>query len=444
MAYQIPYKPTPAPAPAKPAPAPVPPAPAPAPPPPRPAPAYSAAAQALMAQGVSPVSDAQRQAQAAVPAAGAAQQFMLQQRQLAQAMQALTKTVADANYLALQRQRQAVAKAAPRPVRPTRIQQITGAIGTRIARGQRALAARSRLVGMRQGRAARQLAAGQISPRRFAVGAAGRGIASAGLAIGRGALGLAGVALAPAAAVATTAANLAPAAQGLARGGPSGDVSALTGAANAAAQGLGAIFPVAGAVAGALVSVAKGAKDLVDSFIARGKEIEKFSPQLVAANVRAELRTMQGEQREAEVLGPALANLVDANTTFEATLRETLMPIKKFLIEQLTGFLEFMTDALNTIRGGIAAVHEAILVSIEVAEKIGELEITQASKIAADAPERIGRAFAEASKPIPEPGAMAWDKWLGEVLIDFKAPRPAGDLPALPPSAFVPAAVGGP
>lgn len=123
-------------------------------------------------------------------------------------------------------------------------------------------------------------------------------------------------------------------------------------AAGAAASAL-SMIPVAGgalsAGLSALTTVVGAASNTVSAFVERGKQLAEWSPDLAASGARAEFTAMGADIREAQELGPALAALTDANTEAWDQMREMLLPVKKFIVEQLAYILsDWIVPALRT------------------------------------------------------------------------------------------------
>ena len=85
---------------------------------------------------------------------------------------------------------------------------------------------------------------------------------------------------------------------------------------------------------------------VVEAFVHRGDELAQFSGTITAAQVRADMRSMMADIREAEALGPGIARLTDATSQLWIELREILLPIKQFLVETLAGIMEFLRDGI--------------------------------------------------------------------------------------------------
>lgn len=74
---------------------------------------------------------------------------------------------------------------------------------------------------------------------------------------------------------------------------------------------------------------------LTKAFIERGRQIQEFSPELTGANVGAEIRTLMADIREAQVLGPGMAELTRAQSELDMAVREIWLPIKLAIINEL-------------------------------------------------------------------------------------------------------------
>ncbi len=131
------------------------------------------------------------------------------------------------------------------------------------------------------------------------------------------------------------------------------NLDGLTVAVERTGQALGKI-PIVGQVLeaqlGAVATVVRSFSDTVEGFVARGRELASYSPELSAAGARAEVTSTMSDLREASELGDGLSRLTDAQTDFNTELRELLLPIKKALIEILVPIVEKATDAVEIIR----------------------------------------------------------------------------------------------
>jgi hypothetical protein len=152
---------------------------------------------------------------------------------------------------------------------------------------------------------------------------------------------------------------------------------ALTEAAGTAAAALGRLGPYGLAAGAALLAASAGAKafsDTVNSFAERGRELAGINGQLSAAATGADMRRMQSDYREADVLGDKLSEIIENQSKWEATFREIALPVKAFILdvlndimkgglELLVEILQVLRDIANTIPGlaGIAGRIDATL-----------------------------------------------------------------------------------
>lgn len=116
----------------------------------------------------------------------------------------------------------------------------------------------------------------------------------------------------------------------------------------------------AGAAAGvALQTVAGAAKaysEVVGAFIQRGRELASLDGGLAGATAMADVRSLMSDLREAEVLGPKMAELIEQQSRMESALREGLLPIKEFILDEVLGFMTnigqfavWILEALNKL-----------------------------------------------------------------------------------------------
>ena len=122
-------------------------------------------------------------------------------------------------------------------------------------------------------------------------------------------------------------------------------MGAFTKSVDAAGDSLKKI-PVVGepaaAALGAVVQPIKSFGEVVDSFVQRGREIGMYNGQLAQANAMADVRSLMGDIREANTVGPEMARLTEAQSKIWDDLRRVLDPIKKVIAEVLANFLEWL------------------------------------------------------------------------------------------------------
>jgi hypothetical protein len=120
----------------------------------------------------------------------------------------------------------------------------------------------------------------------------------------------------------------------------------------AAAKGLEQI-PIAGKFAATTLRVAGDAfmvvKDVADAFAARGKELRGYNGQIAGAAAMQDVTRTLTDIREAQLLGDKYAQLIDAQTRFEETLKAGLLPLKE-------AFLEHIVPVMDSILEGIIAI----------------------------------------------------------------------------------------
>lgn len=78
-----------------------------------------------------------------------------------------------------------------------------------------------------------------------------------------------------------------------------------------------------------------------EAFIRQGREkLSPFSGDLQASFAQADVRSMMGDMREAQAVGPNIARLVEAQSRANDAMREIADPIKQILTEALAFFME--------------------------------------------------------------------------------------------------------
>jgi len=136
------------------------------------------------------------------------------------------------------------------------------------------------------------------------------------------------------------AASLAEPGQGLGK---------IAGAADAAGEAVGKLGGAGGAAEGAIKTAAAGVRafsDTVDAFVRRGRELASYNGNLASSSARQDNARLMADVREANETGPELSRLTDSMTDIEMLIREGLLPIKKFVIEVLADFVQFLKDAV--------------------------------------------------------------------------------------------------
>ncbi|WP_171469369.1 hypothetical protein [Frigoriglobus tundricola] len=94
-------------------------------------------------------------------------------------------------------------------------------------------------------------------------------------------------------------------------------------------------------------------KDTVDAFATRGREISGYNGALAASVARQDVTRTLTDIREAQMLGDKYAKLIDGQTRFEETLKAGLLPLKEFVLDVLTKWmdviLEYMIKGLELL-----------------------------------------------------------------------------------------------
>jgi hypothetical protein len=98
--------------------------------------------------------------------------------------------------------------------------------------------------------------------------------------------------------------------------------------------------------------------EAVEAFVRRGRELAEFSAPLAMAGAQADVRSLLSDIKEAQVTGPDLAKLTDAQSRLWADLREILLPWKAEMIRLLTAMVEIV-HAQVTVANAAAAGTQA-------------------------------------------------------------------------------------
>lgn len=152
---------------------------------------------------------------------------------------------------------------------------------------------------------------------------------------------------------------------------------ALSAAVDTAAAGLSRLGPYGMAAAAGLKAFEAGMSavgDTMNAFVARGRELAGYNSSLAGATAGADVRSMLADVREAEQIGPKLAELIEQQSKMEAVFRELLLPIKEFVIGQLGDILK---GVLLAFAGMLEGINEKLPIEIralaEVAKKIKDI-----------------------------------------------------------------------
>lgn len=86
----------------------------------------------------------------------------------------------------------------------------------------------------------------------------------------------------------------------------------------------------------AIMAVPRAFAQVQEEFVQLGQRVQQFSASLTMAQANVELRTLRGDIREAESLGPTLARLTEAQNATTQELRAMSEPLKKAGAELVT------------------------------------------------------------------------------------------------------------
>ena len=133
---------------------------------------------------------------------------------------------------------------------------------------------------------------------------------------------------------------------------------------------------------------------VTNAFVERGKELAGYSGPLAAAGARASIREIQADIREAEKLGPGLAEMTDKQNTVWMQMREWLLPWKEAHINMWNKVLGLFTgdDEDSRIGGAVDAI-------VDIRESFRNVpDVDWMQNFADRVPDRIGEAIARAIK----------------------------------------------
>ena len=177
-------------------------------------------------------------------------------------------------------------------------------------------------------------------------------------------------------------------------------------------------IPIVGEMLGLFGDVGLKAIDAFSSFtraaIERGKELSAYNADLAGAGAMADVRSMMGDIREAEALGPALARMTEAQSKADDNLRKLLEPMKKFLIEKGAIILEKVVNIAGSLLEIKLILSSLNKIIVQVGQDIasGQWENIQ------NTIRRIVDEFKKAWRELrgeEELGSLPWDKFLDDM-----------------------------
>ena len=120
-------------------------------------------------------------------------------------------------------------------------------------------------------------------------------------------------------------------------------LSSLGSLGMAAGVGLGAVAASVGVFAGAVAAVS----EVTNAFVERGKQLQGYSAELSLANSMSEINRTLMDIREANELGPQLAELTTAQNRAELFFQDIWIQLKGPLIDFCTGSIEAIPQMLK-------------------------------------------------------------------------------------------------
>lgn len=193
-----------------------------------------------------------------------------------------------------------------------------------------------------------------------------------------------------------------------------GGVAALEAGAGAAGAALSRLGPYGMAAAAALQAGTSGVKaftEVVEAFVARGRELSKYNAQLAMSSARADIRQIEANMGEANRIGPQLSKLIDAQSKAEASMQRLLEPIRGFIAEKLT---ESIDNGLKLLLGILEGINKLLPARFKALEDL----IADIKKILSGGPgdlDKLADAWIHAADGLAAP-----------------PPVPAFGLPAVP------------
>jgi hypothetical protein len=118
-----------------------------------------------------------------------------------------------------------------------------------------------------------------------------------------------------------------------------------------AASSLSTISPIAGGLVKMFSNLMQASNTLIDSFLARSRQLAPFSPEISMAQAQTEVATVLADIREAQRLGPAMARMINAETELQLEVREMILPLKELVAEAMPALIEVMRGVVTAMEG---------------------------------------------------------------------------------------------
>jgi hypothetical protein len=113
-----------------------------------------------------------------------------------------------------------------------------------------------------------------------------------------------------------------------------------------------------------LSKLAESTVALTNTFIARGKELERYSGVLTQTNALNDLKATLADIKEARLMEDSMAKVSGAANNIWLEVREIMLPIKKVLVDHFGRFLGNIEERLEANREFTARVSVAISVAM--------------------------------------------------------------------------------
>lgn len=184
-------------------------------------------------------------------------------------------------------------------------------------------------------------------------------------------------------------------------------LSVMEGFANTVKQ----VDPIMGKLAETGTKVVGSLLMLSEAAVKRGEYLQRFNWDLAAANARRDVAMLGADIREANTLGPSLAKLTDAQTKFDTSLREALLPIKKALIEGLVPVMQYLSSRVQLVHELMIAMKESGSAYQEAIAQFASMGISGLPAIMAsmeNMPERIAQKIKDSKDKDLDTNVDAW------------------------------------
>lgn len=205
------------------------------------------------------------------------------------------------------------------------------------------------------------------------------------------------------------------------------NLEAVAGAADRTAEALGKI-PVVGQVLESGIKMVTGAfraaRDVVESFVERGRQLSQYSAKLSMADAMSDIREMMSDIREAREVESGTAQLTDSWGELKSMLREILLPMKRFLVEFLAALVTDIAQGIKAMLPVLKAIVEAVVTAGELTLDAVAFQWGKMADTFERGTKRVIDALTKTEKDIHDPN---WKADIDAVIAGAPIPMPGND-----------------